>query len=85
MHIDIDSEEDRLVVAVHDDGEGVESTLAERIFEPFFRPDNSRVRYAGGAGLGLAIVKRIQFWHNGDAFVKKSHLGGACFVLTYPK
>lgn len=85
VHIDIDSEEDRLVVAVHDDGEGVESTLAERIFEPFFRPDNSRVRYAGGAGLGLAIVKRIQSWHNGDAFVKKSHLGGACFVLTYPK
>lgn len=72
-------------ISVADDGEGIEQALAERIFEPFFRPDNSRVRYLGGAGLGLAIVQRIQYWHKGSVKVEKSNLGGACFVLTYPR
>lgn len=72
-------------ISVADDGEGIEQALEERIFEPFFRPDNSRVRYLGGAGLGLAIVQRIQHWHKGSVKVEKSNLGGACFVLTYPR
>jgi signal transduction histidine kinase len=72
-------------IAVNDDGSGVEPALASRIFDPFFRPDNSRVRYAGGAGLGLAIVQRIQIWHQGSASVTSSRsLGGACFILSYP-
>lgn len=72
-------------IAVNDDGSGVEPALASRIFDPFFRPDNSRVRYAGGAGLGLAIVQRIQLWHEGSASVTSSRsLGGACFILSYP-
>ncbi|HCB17081.1 MAG TPA: two-component sensor histidine kinase [Alteromonas sp.] len=72
-------------IAVNDDGTGVEPAQAARIFEPFFRPDNSRVRYAGGAGLGLAIVKRIQLWHAGTVSVISSNsLGGACFILSYP-
>ncbi|BFT29410.1 sensor histidine kinase ParS [Alteromonas sp. D210916BOD_24] len=74
-----------ICIEVNDDGAGVEPALAQRIFEPFYRPDNSRVRYAGGAGLGLAIVQRIQHWHHGSASVKKSQLGGARFVLRYPQ
>lgn len=74
----------QLSIEVHDDGTGVPSELAEKLFEPFFRPDASRSRYAGGAGLGLAIVKRIQTWHCGDCDVVTSDLGGACFRLQYP-
>lgn len=83
--INIQQTVDSISISVSDDGEGVEQSIAERIFEPFFRPDNSRVRYSGGAGLGLAIVQRIQHWHKGTASVRKSDLGGACFVLTYPR
>lgn len=83
--IDVFQGDNAISIAVHDDGNGVEPSLASRIFEPFFRPDNSRVRYAGGAGLGLAIVKRIQWWHQGTATVTTSNrLGGACFILSYP-
>lgn len=67
-------------ISVCDDGDGVSEDLAERIFEPFYRPDNSRVRYSGGAGLGLAIVQRIQSWHKGTASVVPSDLGGASFI-----
>ncbi|WP_334019281.1 ATP-binding protein [Alteromonas sp. S015] len=83
--IEIRSNPETVTISVSDDGDGVAENLAERIFEPFYRPDNSRVRYSGGAGLGLAIVQRIQLWHKGTASVKPSRLGGACFVLTYPK
>ena len=83
--IEIRSYNNAICIEVNDDGSGVEPALAQRIFEPFYRPDNSRARYAGGAGLGLAIVQRIQHWHHGSASVKESQLGGAKFVLRYPK
>lgn len=72
-------------VEVHDDGEGVDDSVKESVFSAFFRPDASRDRKYGGAGLGLAIVRKIQDWHQGNAFVKDSKLGGACFVLRYPR
>lgn len=72
-------------VHVDDDGQGVPKSLREKVFDPFFRPDNSRTRYAGGAGLGLAIVKRIQDWHNADCLVGTSPLGGARFTLRYSR
>ncbi len=83
--VDIHISNDAIVIEVNDDGIGVDLHFAERIFDPFYRPDNSRVRYSGGAGLGLAIVQRIQHWHNGTVSVKKSALGGARFILCYPQ
>lgn len=66
---------------VEDDGPGVDDALAEKIFEPFYRPDDGRDRRRGGAGLGLAIVKRIAGWLDGNCWVERSALGGAAFVL----
>lgn len=85
VSIRIQTNTNTISISVCDDGDGVSDDLAERIFEPFYRPDNSRVRYSGGAGLGLAIVQRIQSWHKGTASVVPSDLGGASFILTYPK
>ncbi|MDC8831591.1 ATP-binding protein [Alteromonas gilva] len=84
VNIHICGNDETITIAVHDDGAGIDPSLASRIFDPFYRPDNSRVRYTGGAGLGLAIVQRIQHWHNGTATVGESVLGGACFTLEYP-
>jgi two-component system sensor histidine kinase CpxA len=48
---------DRLRLTISDSGPGVPPAVLDRLFDPFFRPDVSRVRETGGAGLGLAIVK----------------------------
>jgi signal transduction histidine kinase len=56
----------------------------QRIFDAFYRLDESRSTDAGGAGLGLAIVQRIMELHGGTAEVGDSPLGGARFALTFP-
>ncbi len=72
-------------INVDDDGPGVPEHERTRIFEAFMRLDASRDRGAGGYGLGLAIVQRISQWHGGDVTVECSPLGGARFVIRWPK
>ena len=71
-------------ISVEDDGQGIAQDMRDKIFTPFFRPDESRNRRQGGAGLGLAIVKRIMNWHQGRVYVTTSSIGGASFVLVFP-
>ena len=70
---------------VDDDGGGIAEADRERVFEPFIRLDESRDRGTGGAGLGLAIVKRVAANHGGTIEIQSSPLGGARFVLRWPR
>lgn len=74
----------RVYIHVDDDGPGIPETARRKIFQPFFRLDQSRSRASGGYGLGLAIAKRITDWHRGDIRVSDSPLGGARFTLMIP-
>lgn len=47
----------KAVIAVADCGPGLPEDELERVFAPFYRPEEARTRETGGAGLGLAIVK----------------------------
>ncbi len=84
MEIHIIRQKSIIKICIEDDGEGVSQAMREKIFSPFFRPDEGRDRQKGGAGLGLAIVKRIVDWHQGDCYVTDGTLGGAKFVITLP-
>jgi two-component system sensor histidine kinase RstB len=77
-------ENDRLVICVDDDGQGVPKNECERIFEPFERLDTARANNTGGHGLGLSIVKEIMDMHQGEVAVSSSPLGGARFALYLP-
>jgi two-component system sensor histidine kinase CpxA len=48
---------DRVAIAVEDNGPGVPASDLDRLGEPFFRPELARTRESGGVGLGLAIVR----------------------------
>jgi two-component system sensor histidine kinase CpxA len=51
------TEGDRVILSVSDRGPGVPAESLPKLFDPFYRVDESRTRDTGGVGLGLTIVK----------------------------
>jgi signal transduction histidine kinase len=69
-------ENENLVIAVEDSGQGIDAENAEKIFEPFFTTKGSR-----GTGLGMAIIKTNVEAHNGTIECKSSPGKGATFII----
>lgn len=74
-----------VLIRLEDDGPGIAPEHRERIFEPFYRLDDSRDRHTGGFGLGLSIVAQAVALHGGSVAVGNSALGGACFTIWLPQ
>jgi signal transduction histidine kinase len=67
-------------IEVHDSGPGVPPEMREKVFERFWRGENSKE----GAGLGLSIVRRIMHALHGSVSVSDAPEGGAQFSLVFP-
>ena len=67
------------VLAIADDGTGMDTATRDRIFEPFFSTK------ARGTGLGLAVTARIVAAHRGTIQVESRPGSGTSFVLTLPE
>jgi two-component system phosphate regulon sensor histidine kinase PhoR len=75
----------KVIVRVTDNGEGIKPEFISRLFERFFRVDRTGSRKEGGSGLGLAIVKHIVEAHGERVYVD-SELGiGSEFSFTLEK
>jgi len=72
------------VLAVKDNGLGINESDQERIFERFYRVDKARSQSLGGTGLGLAIVKHIVQSHKGRLQLKSKLNQGSTFTITIP-
>ena len=69
--------ENKFVVKVIDNGEGIKQEHLTRLFERFYRVDASRSREQGGSGLGLSIVKHIVEAHNETILLKSVYGEGS--------
>jgi signal transduction histidine kinase/CheY-like chemotaxis protein len=75
----------RAVLAVRDDGVGIEPALLPRIFEPFVQADQTLARTQGGLGLGLTLVHRLVALHGGSVEARSEGRGrGAELVVRLP-
>jgi signal transduction histidine kinase len=72
-------------VTVSDAGPGVPPELLPKLFDRFFRADESRDRRTGGAGLGLAIVKQLATLQGGSIDAANRPSGGFCVAVTLPR
>jgi signal transduction histidine kinase len=73
-------------IDVEDDGIGVDSVDADRIFERFFRGEDPLVLATPGTGLGLAIVKQLVMMHKGRIWMTSKGIpgDGSTFSFTLP-
>ncbi len=75
----------KLLIRITDNGEGIAKEHLPRLFERFYRVDRNRSRIKGGSGLGLAIVKHIIEAHQEKIFVESTPGIGSEFSFTLTK
>lgn len=71
-------------LSVRDHGIGIPPAKRERIFEPFYRVEQSRTKPGGGTGLGLTLARAIVEAHHGKIWVEGSRDGGTVFQILLP-
>ena len=80
-----DYSKNKYVIRVIDNGEGIKTQYLPRLFERFYRVDQSRSREQGGSGLGLSIVKHIVEAHHQSVLIKSKFGTGSEFSFTMKK
>lgn len=81
VKIAIETQEDKLVYTIQDNGKGVATEFLPNLFDKFYRVPNSK---SGGTGLGLSIVKGFVDAMNGTIFVENCIPTGLCFTIEIP-
>ncbi|OWR28682.1 two-component sensor histidine kinase [Saccharibacillus sp. O23] len=82
--LNLSAEDGRCILEVQDNGPGIPPELRQKVFERFYRSDESRSRRSGGAGLGLAISLAIAEAHGGTIELDSVPGQGSSFRLVLP-
>lgn len=77
--------QNKVLIRVTDNGDGIEREHIPRLFERFYRVDKSGNRKVGGSGLGLSIVKHIIEAHDEKIYVESEFGVGSEFSFTLEK
>lgn len=78
IRINLSVEDDKALISVEDNGEGIPEALKDKLFAPNFTTKSS------GMGLGLAIVKRVVETANGRVWFESEAGRGSTFYIEYP-
>ena len=75
----------KIKMIIRNTGEGIAPENLERVFERFYRVDNSRDRETGGYGLGLSIASSIVKQHNGKIYARSKVGEFTSFIVELPQ
>lgn len=81
--ISVIKENENIVVSIWDTGIGIPKEHQDRIFERFYRVDQSHSRETGGTGLGLSIVKHAALYHNAEIKIDSEMSRGTKIIITF--
>ncbi len=84
VNIELYQEEQGVILKIEDSGIGIPEDKLEKIFEKFYRVDESRGVYSG-SGLGLSLVKAILLQHDASINVISKEGEGTTVIITFPK
>lgn len=84
IEINVKADDQGVNISVIDTGEGIPAEHLHRIFDRFYRVDQSRSSHSGGIGLGLAIVKSIIDLHQGKISVQSQLEIGTTVSINFP-
>ena len=84
LRLDVRRDGERVLLSVTDRGIGVAKGEQKKIFEKFYRAENSLVHETKGSGLGLALVQHIMQAHGGSVEIESAPGKGSTFTLVVP-
>jgi signal transduction histidine kinase/CHASE2 domain-containing sensor protein len=84
VKISTSSSNNRICIAIEDQGYGIPAEDVERIFEKFFRVPRLQDADVPGTGLGLTFVREIVELHGGAVSVRNASGGGSVFTVCLP-
>lgn len=84
VQLKVTAENGWAVIRVSDTGPGIPAADQARIFDRFYRVDDSRTRQRGGSGLGLAVVQSLVEAHGGTIELA-SRPGATVFTIRLPR
>ncbi|MEK4455473.1 Alkaline phosphatase synthesis sensor protein PhoR [Paenibacillus polymyxa] len=84
ISVSLSSNGDQAVICIADTGQSINEQDQQRIFERFYKADQSRARTAGGSGLGLSIAYKITEMHTGSISVSSKVGEGTVFTVMLP-
>ncbi|MDE6540037.1 MAG: hypothetical protein K2K66_07590 [Ruminococcus sp.] len=83
VRVTLKKQGDKKILSVYNTGTGIKDSEKDKVFERFYRTDDSRTRQAtGGYGLGLAIAKSIIDKHKFKVNVENDEGKSISFVVT---
>jgi len=84
FYVAVTEENGEVLIALKDDGEGIDSSLTGKIFDSFYRNDPARTNPVKGSGLGLSIAKQIVTSHGGRIWAESNIGEGLTIYISLP-
>ena len=84
VKVSLQKENEKAILKVADEGEGISNSEKKKIFQKFYRVGNETIRNTKGTGLGLYLCKRIVQDHKGTISVQDNLPKGSIFKVCLP-